>query len=77
MQNEIVTNIETRDIADRTRISNFYRANTGKCKPVTFLCTKERKNNRDIGHLQLADGTELTDRQEIAKHMYQNTTNTP
>ena len=56
MQNEIVTNIETKDIADRTRINNFYRANTGKCKPVTFLCTKESKNNRDIGHLTLTDG---------------------
>ena len=44
-QREMSHKLEAKDSASCTRISNFYKLNTGKNVPITFQCIKEKNKS--------------------------------
>ncbi len=68
LQRDLKNKIEAKNVASQERISNFYKTNLGKILPVTFQPIKEHRPNRDIHHLNTADG-QLSNREEIVQAM--------
>jgi len=80
IQQEIKNEIEMKDTAKESRISTFYKANTGKNVPITYTCTKEKRNKTNITCIQKEDGTLTTDEEDIhtiMQNWYKDTADKP
>ena len=62
LQRELQQRIEAKDVASQERISNFYKTNTGKILPTTFVPIKEVKSDRYIH--QIRQGEQITNNEE-------------
>jgi len=70
LQREFKLDIEAKDKATQTRISNFHRSGIGKMTPETFYCVKEKHASKDIHELE-HEGRTITDPEEIVRTMQQ------
>ena len=67
-QREIQNKIEKKTLAANLRVKNFYRHNTGKCVPVTFMCVQEGKKGREITELETERGN-IKNMKDIAEYI--------
>ncbi|OBQ36005.1 MAG: hypothetical protein AN484_25945, partial [Aphanizomenon flos-aquae WA102] len=68
IQRNISNEIEAKDKASQTRITNFYRTGIGRLTPETFYCIKEPNISRNIHKLE-HEGRTITDQNEIVEVM--------
>ena len=70
IQKSIKDDMEAKDLATRTRISNFYKSRTGKMVPETFSCIKDPHRSRRIHRIE-HEGRDITAPDEIVEVMQQ------